>query len=225
MIALTFCLSFILLRHLQIDMTPKNRSHILSVGDVLVSSEVIDTYFCCDLEACKGACCIEGESGAPILDQEQDLVCNAFPLIEPYLDEESLKYIEETGLMYTDMDGDLVTNIIDGGRCVFTCFEGDGSCRCAFEKAYSEEKNEIFYKPISCHLYPIRMSQVGDSIALNYHRWAPICEPARAQGEKLGVRLYQFVKEPLIRAFGEEWYEELEAVAQQYLEERDNSHE
>lgn len=119
--------------------------------------------------------------------------------------------------MYTDMDGDLVTNIIEGGRCVFTCSEPDGSCRCAFEKSYTEGRNALFYKPISCHLYPIRMSRVGDSIALNYHRWQPICEPARALGRKLGLRVYQFVKEPLIRAFGEEWYAKLERVADEYL--------
>lgn len=202
-------------------MKESNRAHILRVGDVLLSSEIIDTFFCCDLSACGGACCVEGESGAPVLDQEQDLVCETFGLIEPYLDEESRAYIGRTGLMYTDMDGDLVTNIIDGGRCVFTCSEPDGSCRCAFEKAYSEGKNQIFYKPISCHLYPIRMSQVGESIALNYHRWAPICEPARALGGKLGIRLYQFVKEPLIRAFGEEWYGELEQVADEYLKENE----
>lgn len=199
-------------------MKDHRRAHILSVGDVLLSSEIIDTYFCCDLAACGGACCIEGESGAPVLDQESDLVCRSYPIIEPYLDDESRDYIADSGLMYTDMDGDLVTNIIDGGRCVFTCAEMDGSCWCAFEKSYSEGVNTVFYKPISCHLYPIRMSQVGGSIALNYHRWSPICEPARALGSSVGMRLYQFVKEPLIRAFGEEWYEELVAVADRYIE-------
>lgn len=203
-------------------MNNSRQSHILCVGEVMLSSEIVDTYFCCDLSACGGACCIEGESGAPVLDQEQGVVCEAYPLIEHYLDEESRSYIESSGLMYTDMDGDLVTNIIDGGRCVFTTMSGDGSCRCAFEKGYSEGVNDIFYKPLSCHLYPIRMSMVGDSIALNYHRWTPICEPARALGEKVGLRLYQFVREPLIRAFGEEWYDELVEVAERYLEEKCN---
>lgn len=195
---------------------------MIVIDDVLVSSEVIETYFTCDLEACKGACCIEGESGAPLIDQEMKPLCMAVPLIENYLPQSNRAYIEGHGLMYEDSDGDMVTQIIDGERCVFTCFECDGSARCAFEKGYSEGKNDVFYKPISCHLFPIRVSVLRDGRhALNYSRWAPICEPARALGEKLGVRVYQFLKEALIRAYGEEWYDKLVEQAELYLAEKE----
>lgn len=190
---------------------------MIEIENTIVSTEVIETFFCCDLEKCGGACCIEGESGAPLLEVEKDLICQAYPLVEHLLPQKNKDYIAEHGLMYYDGDGDLVTNIIEGGECVFTCPEKGGSCRCAFEKEYNEGKNDIFYKPISCHLYPIRLTQYTDFIAVNYHRWIPICEPARALGKQLGLRLYKFLKEPLIRAFGEEWYEKLEQEAEAYL--------
>ncbi|MDO4695252.1 DUF3109 family protein [Porphyromonas sp.] len=191
---------------------------MIEIDDTIVSTEIIETFFCCDLEKCKGACCIEGESGAPLLDVEKDLICQAYPLIEHLLPEKNKEYIGQHGLMYYDGDGDLVTNIIRGGECVFTCIEKDGSCRCAFEKEYNEgNNNNIFYKPISCHLYPIRLTKYKDFIAVNYHRWKPICEPARELGKKLGIRLYEFVKDPLIRAFGEEWFRKLEIETERYL--------
>lgn len=196
---------------------------MIVVDDVLVSSEVLETYFVCDLQACKGACCIEGESGAPLIDQELEPLCKAVPRILEYLPQSNQEYMEEHGLMYEDSDGDMVTQIMDGERCVFTCFEKDGSARCTFEKAYSENKNDVFYKPISCHLFPIRVSVLSDGRhALNYSRWYPICEPARALGKKEGVRVYQFLKEPLIRAYGEEWYDKLVEQAELYLEKKEN---
>lgn len=193
---------------------------MIIVDDVIVSSDVLETYFECDLEACKGACCIEGESGAPLLEVEEGLICQAFSKVEPYLSDKNRAYIEEKGLMYTDSDGDMVTNIIEGRECVFTTFEADGSTRCAFEKAYSEGKNDIIYKPISCHLFPVRVQQLRTGQALNYVRWRPICEPARLKGERNGVRLYRFLEAPLIRAFGEEWYEELLEKAEAYFRDR-----
>lgn len=198
---------------------PSRRPNILSVGGILISADVVETYFACDLEACHGACCIEGDSGAPIAPEEQKTLEEAFPLIADLLPESNMDYILDSGLMYTDYDGVLVTNIVEGERCVFTCFEKDGSARCAFEKSYTEGLgNDHFYKPLSCHLYPIRAKQLHDgTVALNYDRWYPICEPARAKGEKEGIRLYQFVKYPLIRAYGQAWYDELESVAQEYL--------
>lgn len=190
---------------------------MIVIDDAIVSFDVIETFFCCDLEQCKGACCIEGESGAPLLEIEAPLIEEAYPQVQHLLPPKNLDYIANTGLYYTDSDGDLVTNIIDGRECVFTCTESDGSCRCAFEKEYNEGHNRTIYKPISCHLYPIRLTQYRDFIAVNYHRWQPICEPARALGERLGIRLYQFVKEPLIRAFGEEWYDKLTLAAEHHL--------
>lgn len=196
---------------------------MIVVDDVLVSSEVLETYFVCDLEACKGACCIEGESGAPLIDQEMEPLCQAVPHIVEYLPQSNQEYMEEHGLMYQDSDGDMVTQIIEDERCVFTCFEKDGSARCAFEKAYSEGKNDLFYKPISCHLFPIRVSVLSDGRhALNYSRWYPICEPARALGKREGVRVYQFLKDPLIRAYGEEWYDKLVEQATLYLEQKES---
>lgn len=197
---------------------------MIEIDNVLVSSEVLETYFTCDLKACKGACCIEGESGAPLINQEMKPLCKAVPLIMNYLPESNREYMDKNGLMYEDADGDMVTQIVDGGRCVFTCFEEDGSARCAFEKAYSEGKNDVFYKPISCHLFPIRVSVLRDGRhALNYSRWRPICEPARALGKHKGVRVYQFLKEPLIRAYGEEWYDKLVEQAMLYLEKKEGN--
>ncbi|MDD7558334.1 MAG: DUF3109 family protein [Porphyromonas somerae] len=195
---------------------------MIIVGDIIVSSEVLETFFCCDLEACHGACCIEGESGAPIEREEVEMICNAFPNVQRLLPEKHLKYIEEHGLMYEDADGDLVTQIIDGEQCVFTCLEKDNSVRCAFEKCYTEGIDRSFYKPISCHLYPIRVSQLRDGKkALNYSRWVPICEPARELGRKLNLRVYQFLKEPLIRAYGKEWYEQLVEQAELYFQNKE----
>lgn len=191
---------------------------MIFVGDILISSEVLETYFCCDLEKCHGACCIEGESGAPIKADEIESICDSFQDIVPILPQSNIEYIEQNGLMYEDADGDMVTQIVDGGRCVFTCFEPDQSARCAFEMSYNEGGGCSFYKPISCHLFPIRVAQLSNGRqALNYSRWFPICEPARDLGKKLGIRLYQFLKEPLIRAYGEEWYEQLLAEADQYF--------
>lgn len=191
---------------------------ILDVNGILVSTEVIDTYFCCDLEACHGACCIEGESGAPVRLEEEPLIQKAYPLVRHYIPESQQRYIQRHGLTYTDADGEAVTMIVDGRECVFTCFEKDGSARCAFEKGCTEGTSRDFYKPLSCHLFPIRASRIGGSIALNYQRWQPICEPARKRGRELGIRVYQFVKDPLIRAFGNEWYEQLCEMAEAYLQ-------
>lgn len=192
---------------------------MFQIDDTIVSSEVVDTFFCCDLDACGGACCIEGESGAPLLESEKEAICMAYPMVESYLPKANKEYIERNGLMYYDEDGDLVTNIIKGRECVFTCTESNGSCRCAFEKAYSEGRNKVFYKPISCYLYPIRLTQYKDFVAVNYHKWQ-ICDGALRKGKREGVRLYKFVKKPLIRAFGEEWYEQLDRMAEEYLEQQ-----
>lgn len=191
---------------------------MIVVGDTIISREVLDTYFCCDLKKCHGACCIEGESGAPIAPEEVELICKSYPHIEQYLPQSNVDYIEQKGLMYEDTDGDLVTQIVEGERCVFTCFEPDQSARCAFEKSYTEGGSCTFYKPISCHLFPIRVTQLRNGQkALNFSRWSPICDPALDLGRELGLRVYQFLKAPLIRAYGEEWYEQLVAQAEIYF--------
>ena len=186
------------------------------IEDTVVSREVADVYFCCDLEACGGACCVEGDAGAPVLEVEKDPILQALPLVEHLLPQTNREYMAEHGLLYYDDDDELVTQIIRGRECVFTCREEDGSCRCAFEKGYTEGVNPLFYKPISCHLYPIRLTKYRDFIAVNYHKWQ-ICEPALRKGRKLGIRLYRFLKNPLVRAFGEEWYDKLEKEVEIYI--------
>ena len=191
--------------------------NILDIQGVLVSSDVLTTFFSCDLEACKGACCIEGDGGAPVTDVEEGKMAAAFPDIKQFLRDEAVRQVEEKGFTYIDGDGDKVTQLLNGRECVFTCFESDGSARCSFEKGFTSGVSPDFYKPLSCHLYPVRLSKVGDTVAVNYHRWKPICEPARRKGQREGMRLYRFLRESLTRAFGQEWYSELETVADLYL--------
>lgn len=181
------------------------------IGDVLISDEVLTERFICDLQDCKGACCIEGDAGAPLeLDEVLELE-EVLPVIWDGLDQQARKVINKQGVAYTDPEGQLVTSIVNGKDCVFTCYDEQGCCFCAIEKAFREGKTK-FRKPISCYLYPIRVKQVGDMEALNYNRWN-ICKAAVLLGQKENVRVYEFLKEPLIRKFGEAWYQELiEAV-------------
>lgn len=181
------------------------------IGDVLISDEVLTERFICDLQDCKGACCIEGDAGAPLeLDEVLELE-EVLPVIWDGLDLQARKVINKQGVAYTDPEGQLVTSIVNGKDCVFTCYDEQGCCFCAIEKAFREGKTK-FRKPISCYLYPIRVKQVGDMEALNYDRWN-ICKAAVLLGQKENVRVYEFLKEPLIRKFGEAWYQELtEAV-------------
>ena len=178
------------------------------IGDVLISDEVLTERFVCDLEKCMGACCIEGDAGAPVDLDEIMQIEEVLPVIWDQLSIPARKVINKQGVAYSDSEGQLVTSIVNGKDCVFTCYDEKGGCYCALEKAYREGKTQ-FYKPLSCHLYPIRHKKVGDLDALNYHRW-DVCKAAVLLGEQLDVRVYEFLKEPLIRKFGEEWYHELE---------------
>ncbi|MBR4380639.1 MAG: DUF3109 family protein [Bacteroidaceae bacterium] len=178
------------------------------IGDVLISDEVLTERFVCDLEKCMGACCIEGDAGAPVDLNEIMQIEEVLPVIWDQLSIPARKVINKQGVAYSDSEGQLVTSIVNGKDCVFTCYDEKGGCYCALEKAYREGKTK-FYKPLSCHLYPIRHKKVGDLDALNYHRW-DVCKAAVLLGEQLDVRVYEFLKEPLIRKFGEAWYQELE---------------
>lgn len=191
---------------------------MFQIGDAVVGIDVIEKKFICDLSKCKGSCCVEGDAGAPVLDSEVDIIKQVVPIVWNDLSKDAQEEITKNGPVYTDEDGDVVTSIIDGKDCVFTYYDENGLCKCAIEKAYREGKTD-FYKPISCHLYPIRLQKYRDFIAVNYHRWQ-ICDGALALGKKEGVHVYQFLKEPLIRAFGEEWYEELSLVASEYLKQQ-----
>jgi len=206
---------------------------ILQVGDVLLSSEILTEKFCCDLTVCKGQCCVEGDAGAPVTMEEIAEIEECVDAVWQDLSASAQSVIDRQGVAYTDEEGDLVTSIVRGKDCVFTYYDSlqltaDGlqltvpdCCLCALEKAYREGRTR-FCKPISCALYPIREKLVGDGIvALNYNRWA-VCKMAVAKGIEQNLRLYEFLQEPLIRRFGESWYQELlevvaELKAQGYL--------
>ena len=198
---------------------------ILEIGGILISSEIITECFCCDYEKCKGICCVEGSDGAPVTMDEIAGIEDALDTVWPMLSASAQSVIDKLGIAYSDKDGDLVTSIVRGKECVFARSltpspspMGEGSkdpCwLCMLEKAYREGKTQ-FCKPISCALYPIREKQFsGGLIGLNYHRWA-VCKDAIEKGKALGLPVYQFLKEPLIRRFGETWYQELCEVAEQ----------
>jgi hypothetical protein len=192
---------------------------ILEVGGVLISSEIITECFCCDYEKCKGICCVEGDAGAPVtLDEIADIE-DCLDTVWSDLSASAQSVIDKQGVAYADQDGDMVTSIVRGKDCVFTCYDGD-NCLCALEKAYRNGKTH-FCKPISCSLYPIREKNFGNNlIGLNYHRWE-VCRDAIEKGKALGLPVYQFLKEPLIRRFGEAWYEELCEVANLFDTQKD----
>lgn len=201
-----------------------NRKYIpvVQIDDTLVSVDCLTEKFCCDLDACKGACCIEGDAGAPVELGEVAALEEALPEVWSMLSASAQAVIDRQGVVYTDEEGDLVTSIVNGKDCVFTCYDERGYCYCALEKAYRAGKTN-FYKPLSCHLYPIRLKKVGDGVALNYHRW-DVCKMAVEKGRQLGLPVYRFLKEPLVRRFGADWYAELEKAVdelrkQGYLEE------
>ena len=183
--------------------------------DKIVSLDVIEETFICDLDACKGICCVDGDSGAPVEQSEIKQIEEAFDKIKKYLPEENLQEIEKQGLIEVDIDGDYVTPCINGGECVYLAKENE-IYKCVFEIAY--RKGEIdFLKPISCHLYPIRLSKYDKFTAVNYEK-RDICKVGRILGKKNNVKLYEFLKEPITRAFGEKWYSEFDFVAKTYLE-------
>lgn len=186
---------------------------MVQIDDVIVSFDIFKEKFYCDINACKGECCIEGDAGAPLESKEVELLEKVLPVIWDDLSDEAKDIINKQGVCYKDVDGDLVTSIVNGKDCVFTCYDDKGYCLCAIEKAYRDGKTD-FYKPISCHLYPIRVGKYGSYKALNYHRWN-VCKAAVLLGEKKNVPIYKFLKEPLIRSFGEEWYTELEIAAKE----------
>lgn len=188
-----------------------NYETIVQVGDVLLSSDIITEKFCCDLDECKGACCVEGDAGAPVTLDEIGGIEASLDNVWPQMSAAAQAVVDRQGVAYNDPEGDLVTSIVDGRDCVFTCHEG-GLCLCLLEKAYRAGRSE-FCKPMSCALYPIREKRLSNGlIALNYYRWS-VCAAARRKGEALGLYVYEFLKEPLVRRFGQEWYDELAAVA------------
>ena len=175
-----------------------------------MSTEIVTEYFCCDLSACHGQCCVDGESGAPLTLDEAAQLERVLPIVEDDLSAEARKVIAQQGVAYVDIEGDLVTSIVNGQDCVFTYYES-GCCLCAAERAYREQHTD-WCKPISCALYPIREKRLSNGcIGLNYHRWS-VCDPARRKGQELRLPIYRLLKAPLTRRFSEAWYKELEAA-------------
>ena len=190
---------------------------MLQIKDTLVSLDLAERFFCCDLDQCLGQCCIDGDAGAPITEAEREILEDLTPALMPELLPVAQEEIKTNGVAYVDEEGDLVTSIIDGRNCVYTCYAEGGKCLCAIDRAYREGRCSC-RKPISCYLYPLRLTEYPTFTAVNYHRWK-ICRSAESNGRKLGIRLYQFMREPLIERFGQEWYDELVEACEAYLAE------
>lgn len=186
---------------------------MVQIDDVVVSLDFFREKFCCNLEACQGSCCIEGDAGAPL--QKEEVLCleEVLPLIEEQLSAAAREVIARQGVCYVDEEGDLVTSIVHGKDCVFTGYDEKRGCYCLIERAHREGKTS-FRKPVSCFLYPARLKEYAGFRALNYHRWK-ICKAAVLLGNQANIPLFRFLKEPLISKFGEAWYRELESVGEE----------
>lgn len=183
---------------------------IVEIDDKLISTEIFERKFVCDLNACKGACCVEGDNGAPLTMDEVDILEEIYDAVKPFMREEGIAAVEKTGVFYMDEWNEPATALVDNQECAFVYFDEKGITKCAIEQAHLAGKVD-WKKPISCHLYPIRVSKLTNNVALNYDEWN-ICKPACACGEQLNVPVYKFLKEPIIRAFGEEFYDDMEKV-------------
>ncbi len=186
---------------------------MIQIGNTLVSLDVIEKEFICDLSACHGNCCVYGDSGAPLEKEEEELLKKHYLYIKAYLRPEGRKAIEQQGTSLIDSDGDLVTPLIDSKECAYTIFENDIAF-CGIERAWEDGLID-FRKPISCHLYPVRIKEYDSFDAVNFHHW-DICHAACTLGKKHKKAVYEFLRDPLIRKYGEDWYRELEMVAEAY---------
>lgn len=191
------------------------KEYMFQLGKTIVSEEIIENDFVCNLNACKGACCIDGDAGAPLEDKETEILVDIYSEIKPFLNPEGIAVIEEHGAFVKGDDGEWETPLVDGSACAYVVFDDRNVTKCGIEEAYNQGKIP-WKKPVSCHLYPVRVREYTELTAVNYHKWQ-ICDPACALGEELKVPIYKFVKEALIRKFGEAWYSELEVVAKEHL--------
>lgn len=194
---------------------------MLLLGDHVLSEEIFDEQFICDIKACKGACCVQGDSGAPLDDNELDLLDENLEAVLPYLPENGQEALRKHGSFVVDVDGDYTTPLVaDKKECAYTVFEKNGTAKCGIELAWKEGKS-TFQKPSSCHLYPIRLAKLNDGYALNYHKWQ-ICKAACALGKKEQVSVFEFLKEPLTKKFGKEFIDEMEEASVAYKKYRDH---
>ncbi len=181
---------------------------MIIVDNAVISDDIKENFFVCDLQKCKGACCVEGDAGAPLAKDELEKLEEVYEEVKPYLTEKGIKTIEEKGTYVKDRDNDYATPTLEGNQeCAYAIYDKKGILKCGIEQAWNDGKTD-FRKPISCHLYPLRIEQYDHYDAINYHRWH-ICSPACSLGESLQVPLYKFLKEPLTRKYGEAWYEKL----------------
>jgi len=185
---------------------------MFQIDNTLISEEIIENDFVCNLNACKGACCIDGESGAPLEEKETEILVDIFKDVKPFLRPEGIAAIEEQGAFVKGEDDEWETPLVNNSECAYVVFSADGIAKCGLEEAYNQGIT-AWKKPISCHLYPIRTREYTEFTAVNYHKWE-ICDPACSLGSELKVPIYKFVKNALIRKFGEPWYAELEKVAE-----------
>ncbi|MGB7393328.1 MAG: DUF3109 family protein [Pricia sp.] len=187
---------------------------MFQLGKTIVSEEIFENDFVCNLSACKGACCIDGNAGAPVADDETDILEEIYDKVKPFLRKEGIAAIEEQGTYVKGEDGEWETPLVNDSECAYVTFSETGIAKFGIEEAYQQGAIP-WKKPVSCHLYPIRVREYSQLTAVNYHKWE-ICDPACTLGEELKVPIYKFVKEALIRKFGAEWYTELEEVAVQH---------
>lgn len=191
---------------------------MIQIDDKLISEEIFSEEFVCNLTRCKGACCVEGDVGAPLDADERQILEDIYPKVKPYLTAAGIRAIGEQGTWTVDpMDGDYVTPMVNGGECAYVTFDVNGITKCGIEKAYEDGAVE-WQKPISCHLYPIRVQKYSTFTAFNYHEW-PICNPACELGRELKVPVYKFLKTPLIRRYGEDFYNTLSEAAEEWEKE------
>jgi len=185
---------------------------MFQLGKTIVSEDIIEKDFVCNLSACKGACCIDGDAGAPLDENETDILETIYPKIKRFLRQEGIDAIEKQGTFITTEFGEFETPLINDADCAYVIFDNKGTALCAIEEAYNQGVID-WKKPVSCHLYPIRVKDYSEFSAVNYDKW-DICDDACTLGKELQVPIYKFVKEALIRKFGEDWYAELEKIAQ-----------
>lgn len=189
---------------------------MIVIEDVILSDDIAEQFFVCNIEKCKGACCVEGDLGAPLEEKEKEQLKAVYEKVKPYMSKEGIAEVEKQGIFILDEEGDYSTPTINGRECAYAVYDEKGFLKCGIEQAFLDGKTK-FRKPISCHLYPIRITKYDKYDALNYDRW-DICSPACSHGKSLGVPVYKFLKEALIRKYGETWYKALETEITQRKE-------